>query len=143
MCSHSSSAKKVIEKLAEKLYPFIEAEFDEVLQFHQREPLPDALIKNFHTLTFEFDLLKNTELLFVFPVVQEVFNTKHYPHFKPCGNLSALQQFVHKKEALIKELVTAIHAEALRLRKSPIHSVIYTFEYLFFEEKEKWHKMVV
>ncbi|MBS1592346.1 MAG: hypothetical protein JST07_09605 [Bacteroidetes bacterium] len=144
MCVYSVSANEVIEKITEKLYPFIDVQFDEVLQLEKIEPTPFQLIEKIKALRIEFESLKNYEKRLVFPAVLEMFNAKkNNPNFKSSVNILELQQLIQRKENLIHTMVNDIKVEALKVRKShPIHALIYTFQNLFIEEKEKWNVMV-
>lgn len=148
MCVHSSSASDVIEKISLKLYPFIASQFQELSGYNKNNPPCNnaaALFDAVQGLKNEFESLRNYETKLVFPSVQVVFNTKDDPHFKPSVNIDELMQLTHNKEQLIKEMVEELQAEAesLHLKKGhPIHSIIYTFNQFFFDEKQKWNSMV-
>ncbi|MBS1627168.1 MAG: hypothetical protein JSR09_11245 [Bacteroidetes bacterium] len=144
MCAYSVSVNDVIERITEKLYPFIDAQFDEVLKLNKIEPIHLHLIEKIKALRIEFDSLKNYEKRLVFPAVLEIFNAqKKSSSLKSSVNIAELQQLIQRKENLIHTMVNDVFDEAMKTKKShPIHSIIYTLKNSFKEEKEKWNVMV-
>ena len=148
MCAHSSSASDIIENISQKLYPIIAHQFVKLDQYNKKHhPCANAslffeLLQNLKT---EFESLRNYEVKLVFPSVQQVFDTKDNPDFKPSMNIHELQLLTQKKETLIKEILEDLQLEAdnINLKKThPVYSILYVFNDSFFKEKLQWHKML-
>jgi O-phosphoseryl-tRNA(Cys) synthetase len=148
MCAHSSSASDIIEKIGQKLYPFIAEQFSELNDYNRKHnPCASAslLFELVQNLKAEFESLRNYEIKLVFPSVQEVFNTKDDPGFKPSVNINELQLLTQKKETIIKELVDELQQEAenINLKKMhPAYGIVHVFNEAFLKEKLQWHKML-
>jgi hypothetical protein len=148
MCAHSSSASEIIEKLKQKLYPFIEAQFLELQKFYDTHPISlnaSTIYDTSKKLQKEFESLKQLETEKVFTVVQEVFETKHQHYFKPSGNVAALLQASSQKEDVIRTYVNQLQEKVQLYHLAdghPLYSILYTFSGLYFDEKEKWARML-
>lgn len=148
MCAHSSSGVEITEKIGQKLYPFINTLFQEVLDFNSVRPMGDegvVILDRFYLLKTEFDSLRNYESKLVFPSVLKVFNTKDDKDAKHTINIAELQSLTQKKEKMIAEYVQQIEVEAeqIDLAKShPIFQLLFVLQTSFVQEKQKWNLML-